>query len=132
MSMVIPIQTSCFIFSETFQFDSKLILYFPGRKFKFKAYILRYFCYFCNLYNMNQCFKMFSHVSVIHITPNHGQFLLRLHLIVLHVFNSILKLCFVGYFSQSTVILSQVPHSNDWQQLKLACILNAYEQDWLS
>lgn len=37
------------------------------------------------------------------------------------------KVIFCWIFSQSTVILSQASHTNDWQQLKLACILNAYE-----
>lgn len=43
-----------------------------------------------------------------------------------------LKVVLCWIFSQSTVILSQVSHISDCQQLKLACILNAYEWDWLS
>ena len=80
---------------------------------------------------MNQCFKMFSHVSVIHITLNHGQFLLFTSDCVagIQLYPKVV-LCWI--FSQSTVILSQASHTNDWQQLKLACILNAYERDWLS
>lgn len=43
-----------------------------------------------------------------------------------------LKVLYFWIFSQYAAILSYTGHTNDCQQLKLACILNGYEGDWLA
>lgn len=82
---------------------------------------------------MHQCFKMFN--QCFGLCSNHSK---SWRISSSFKFDCVagiqfyLKVVLCWIFSQPTAILSEAGHTNDCQQLKLACILSGYEGDWLA
>lgn len=82
---------------------------------------------------MHQCFKMFNQcfsLCLNHSRPWSVSSPFKFDCVAGIQFYLKVVLCWI--FSHPTATLSEAGHTNDCQQLKLACILSGYEGDWLA